>query len=345
MTVETPESNPVPDSQELLPTNPTTENTEMPTLPTNKFNVKKALALGLVFIVVITLLAIVVVMGMGKPDSDDDMKNKLTILPSETPVQITVVVPTLDREYLSTQVIDRNFNTSTNLGPVSEDSELETNEIYLVKYQGKDALYVNMQNSNGSFPELRYYEDEVLTSNSEVDIETLTERVLIFRGRQPYDDLYLTGFTWDQKQEYFYFSMVSHSADNTDSYPDTSNVFRYNSEENKTDIILQKKIFEENFLDYEGAFNFEKVLSEEHLILSVGECYACDGLELKTFVLNLENLTYKQLADDRITDLKYNASDNTVHFRLMSLNGYGEGEALPIPTFVTSTEVFTKTLP
>lgn len=313
-----------------------------------KSSVKKILALGLVFVVVASLLAIFVIMGITNQRGTADQSVEPTTVvtsPSPSTIPTEVVTPTESSNFPKAQVLDRNFNTATNLGPVSDSSPFEINGVYLVKHQGKDALYVNMQNSNGHFPELRFYENGELSSQSEVSPETLTERVLIFRGRQPEDDLYLSGFKWDQNREHLYFSMVSHSTTNSDSYPDTSNVFHYNTAEQQTEIVVQTNIWNDTFLEYDGAFTVKEILSNKYLLLTIGECYACGEASVKSFVLNIENLGYNLVSTSEITDVTYDEAEGTISYRTVMISGYGEGEMMPIPTYTTSTEVFSTDLP
>lgn len=313
-----------------------------------KSSVKKILALGLLFIVVASLLAIFVIMGVTTQRGPADQSAEPTTVvtsPSPSTMPTEAVTPTESSNFPKARVLDRNFNTATDLGPVSDISPFEINGIYLVKHQGKDALYVNMQNINGHFAELRFYENGELSSQSEVNPETLTERVLIFRGRQPQDDLYLTGFTWDQNQEHLYFSMVSHSTTNSDSYPDTSNVFHYSTAEQQTDIVVQTNIWNDTFLEYDGAFTVKEVLSDKYLLLTIGECYACGEADAKSFVLNTENLGYNLVSTSEITDVTYDEAERKISYRTIMISGYGEGEMMPIPTYTTSTEVFSTDLP
>ncbi len=261
------------------------------------------------------------------------------------PGENATVSPTQSKDYPKVEVADRNFNTAEKLGPVSNDSEFEINGVYYAKYMEKDAIYIHFQNSNGLFPQLYYLEDGNVQGASDFDAETdLIGRILVFRGNQPFDDPSLTDFSIDSRKENLYFGLVSHPATNTDSYPDTSNVFRYNFASKTTDILVQKKLFDESFLDYSGAFYVKQSISEEYLVLYITSCYACGGAEKRSFVLNTKTSEYIELADE-IGEITYNGSANTISYKKNLIVGQQEDCLDFCPIFELSEEVFTSELP
>lgn len=262
------------------------------------------------------------------------------------PTEEAPVSPTVGKTYPKVTVLDRNFNTAQALGPESDDEEFQINGVYYVQYQGKDAIYIHFQNSNGLSPQLYYHVDDNIQGVSDFEATTeLSERVLVFRGKQPYDDPSLTDFSIDPKRENLYFGLVSHSTTNLDSYPDTSNVFKYNFTSKTSDIVIQKKLFIEDFLDFSGAFYVKEAVSPTHVVLYITPCYACGGGERQSFVLNTTTSGYLKLASE-IGAIEYNQSDNSITYKKNNIvrqqddciEGY-------CPIFELSDEIFTSELP
>ena len=332
------------ESSKIPSTNPSIETaSNLSTgVSANKPFQKKLLLLVIVLFLGTVVLGIALVFGLKNREKEANLSPVPTITTTAELPEITTSIGSSDQQ---AKVADSNFNTATSLGPVGNDEEFEINGLYFVQYKGTDGIFAYYQNSNTVIQELDYETNGTIISTNEFDENDIVQRVLIFRGRLPLDDLYLSGFSLDPDRKFLYFALVSHSASNTDSYPDTSNVFRYDFAENKTDILVQKKINFEEFLEYSGGFRMEKAVSDKHLALSIGECYACDEAKTKTFVLNTEILVYKEVIGEDVTDITYLPDKNQISYRTVLLAGYGEDDIMPVPTYKESEEVFFFDLP
>lgn len=339
-------------AESLLPNNPLPERT--PEVSPQKIKSKRNLyILGIMGGISILLLISATFLYFYSRRQNELLGSTPTPIPTSSevtnetePTEEALVSPTVGKTYPKVTVQDRNFNTAQALGPESDDEEFQINGVYYVQYQGKDAIYIHFQNSNGLFPQLYYLEGEDIQSISNFDTQSeLSRKVLVFRGKQPYDDPSLADFSIDPKRENLYFGLVSHSATNLDSYPDTSNVFKYNFSSMTTDIVIQKKLFVEDFLDFSGAFYVKEAVSPTHVVLYITPCYACGGGERQSFVLNTTTSGYLKLASE-IGAIEYNQSDNSITYKKNNIvrqqddciEGY-------CPIFELSDETFSSELP
>lgn len=342
--------NPTP-VETVIPNNPNTET--IPIIPPQTKSRRNLYILLLMGLILLLLLVSATFLYFYKDNQVEPTVPTPSTLPTTSyeggetePGDDSVVSPTEGKTYPKVTVTDRNFNTAENLGPVSDDAEFEINGVYYAKYEGKDAIYIHFQNSNGLYPELYYREGEDIQGVSDFDAQTeLSQKVLVFRGKQPYDDPSLNDFSIDPEGDNLYFGLVSHSTTNLDSYPDTSNVFRYNFSSKTTDIVIQKELFDESFLDFSGAFYVNKAISPTHIVLYITPCYACGGGERQSFVLNTTTSEYLKLASE-IGAVEYNQSDNTVNYKKNNIIGQLEDciEGY-CPIFDLSDEIYSSELP
>ena len=338
-------------TETVIPNNPNTETIPVVASQTkSKRNLYILLLTGLILSLLLIIATFVYFYTNGR---DQEIVPSPTTRPTTTeevgesePGDESVVSPTVKKTYPKATVADKNFNTAEKLGPVSDDAQFEINGVYYVKYNGKDAIYIHFQNSNGLFPELHYREGEDIQGVSDFDAQTeLSQKVLVFRGKQPYDDPSLTDFSIDPEGDNLYFGIVSHSTTNLDSYPDTSNVFKYNFASKTTDIVIQKELFVGSFLDFTGAFYVLEAISPTHLVLYITPCYACGGGERQSFVLNTTTSEYLKLASE-IGAIEFKRSENTMTYKKNNIVGQQEDciEGY-CPIFELSDETYSSELP
>lgn len=213
----------------------------------------------------------------------------------------------------SHQVTQSSQDTDdTQVENVTPDAVPKPNALYLGKYQGQDAVFV----TNGELG--KYYEQGVEKFSENKGSWIFSSGI----GQQPsdYKDLQnprrilslsndvlqINNFQFSDDRKFIYLSIMLKTK-TSNPYPDnvTNHIYRVNVNNLKEEELWVHDMSPGKYKNAGGATTINKVSSDNnYLVLSIYDCFACEGSEAGLIILN--NQTKKEKYFEKIGNVQFN---------------------------------------